>query len=121
MTNLKPLIVIGWAIVALGTPLLVLGIIWIVRHSDSGRSYQVTKDFWERCVKAGCVIVPVKVYSGYVNGDLDESTCLGIRYAALEFGDVAVAPEYWFMIDESSSGSENLHETPIAALETFET
>lgn len=62
-------------------------------------------DFWERCIAAGVVIVPVKVYSGYnAYGNLDEAKCIGIRFAALDAGLHAVAPDFWFMVEAASAG-----------------
>lgn len=77
-------------------------------------------DFWERCVAAGCVVVPVNVYSDYVDGNLHESKFQGIRFAALPFDNDAVGPDYWFMIDESQRGLENLCATPEEALQAYE-
>jgi hypothetical protein len=76
-------------------------------------------DFWDRCYAAGCVVVPAQVYSGYVGGDLHPSTRIGLRFCALPVENCAVGPDYWFMIDESSTGIENLFESPNAALEAF--
>lgn len=70
-------------------------------------------EFWESCAAAECVILPVKCYSGYgADGNLDESKLIGIRYAALKFDNYAVGPDYWFMIDESQVGMDQLFETP---------
>jgi hypothetical protein len=67
------------------------------------------------------VVLPVEVHSGYnADGNTDETTKVGIRYAALCFDNEAVGPDYWFMIDESQVGLENLYETPEAALEAGE-
>jgi len=74
-------------------------------------------DFWERCVAAECVVIPVRLYSDYTDGNLDEAKFQGIRFAALSFSNEAVGPDYWFMIDESQSGLENLYATPEEALE----
>lgn len=79
----------------------------------------MTDDFWERCVDAGCVVVPIKVYSGYVGGDIHPSTYVGIRYVAMEFSDVAIGPDYWTMIDEAVDGEENFHASPLEALQAF--
>lgn len=80
----------------------------------------MSPDFWERCVAAGCVVLPVKVYSAYVDGNLHPSTYLGVRYAALQLDNSAVGPDYWFMIDDGSSGLHSLFDSPQAALDAFE-
>jgi hypothetical protein len=77
-------------------------------------------DFWKRCYEARCVIVPVMVYSDYVDGNLHPSKLVGLRYAALQFEGDAVGPHYWFMIDDGNSGAENLFESPLQALEAYE-
>jgi hypothetical protein len=81
----------------------------------------MTEDFWKRCRQAGCAVVSVEAHSAYnAEGNTDSSTLIGIKYAALQFGDTAVGPDYWFMIDVSSAGQENLFDTPLGALEAFE-
>lgn len=78
-------------------------------------------DFWKRCIAAGVAIVPVKVYSGYnAEGNLDESKFIGIRFAALSYYNHAVAPDAWFMLEDASTGLENLFETPEEALQAAE-
>lgn len=53
-------------------------------------------DFFERCAAAGCFVVPVKVYSDYVDENIDESKFVGIRFAVLKLGDnILDAPWPW--------------------------
>lgn len=77
-------------------------------------------DFWERCVVAGCVIAPVPTYSEYVDGNVEQTKFIGLRYAAFPFNECAVGPDYWIMIDEGQAGLDKLYNTPEAALEAFE-
>ncbi|HQR20043.1 MAG TPA: hypothetical protein PKV98_04210 [Burkholderiaceae bacterium] len=77
------------------------------------------QNFWDKCASSGCVVVPVMTYSGYgPDGNTHEEQFTGVKYFALPVDNVAVGPDYWFMLEEASSGSEG-HETPDAALEHF--
>lgn len=78
------------------------------------------KEFFEKCADAGCVVVPVKTYSGYgADENIHAEQFTGIRFAALGFDNEAVGPDYWFMIDQGKTGLANLYETPEAALAAF--
>jgi hypothetical protein len=78
------------------------------------------KNFWEQCVKAGCVVIPIKTYSKYADGySLNDEQFVGIKFAALHFNNEAVGPEYCFMIDESQKGEHKLYDTPHEALMAF--
>ena len=75
-------------------------------------------DFWTRCISASCVIVAVRLYSDYA--DSNYSNLIGIKYAALNFNNRAVAPDFWFDIDEGHAGVDTLFDTPEEALEKYE-
>lgn len=79
------------------------------------------EDFWIRCVKAGCVIAPVKVYSQYNDdGNIDGVNFVGIRFAAFSFDSEAVGPEYYIMIETWQAGVDYLYNTPEDALISYE-
>lgn len=75
--------------------------------------------FMERCVNAGCVVAPIKLYFDYGHdGEIDESFFKGVFYVAFEY-DVAVGPKYFSMIDHMAIGRGAYHKTPEEALEAW--
>ncbi len=78
--------------------------------------------FWQRCINAGCVIVPVVMYSNWgEDGNEDESKRLGLRFAALPCDDCTVVASggAYFMLDEQITGAERYHDTPQEALDAY--
>ncbi|WFM72905.1 hypothetical protein [Halomonas sp. CKK8] len=79
-------------------------------------------EFWQDCIEAGCVIVPVVIYSDYgSDGEIDEGKRIGLRFAALPCEDMqlVVSEGTYCMIDESISGLEHFHKNPKSALAEF--
>lgn len=73
--------------------------------------------FWERCVAARCVVVPLTVYSQFgTDGKLHREHCLGIKFAVLPLEGDPAGPEYYFGIEEHHAGLDGLYESPEAAL-----
>lgn len=57
-------------------------------------------DFDERCLKAGCLIAPIRMYSQYdSSGNVDESSYEGTFYEVFEFDGNAVGPDYYVQIE----------------------
>lgn len=57
-------------------------------------------DFDERCLKAGCLVVPIRMYSQYnSSGNVDESSYEGTFYEVFEFDGNAVGPDYYVQIE----------------------
>ncbi len=82
---------------------------------------EVDDSFWKRCVDAWCVVIPVRIYSQYgKDGNISEEYSEGIKFIALNSDGNAVAPDYWFMIDEQNTELKNYHDSPEAALKAFE-
>ncbi len=77
-------------------------------------------NFWQRCVNAGCVVVPLAAYSDYVDGNTHPSRYVGLRYVALPSGADVVLSCGFFMLDESVKGWENYYLTPTEALKAYE-
>jgi hypothetical protein len=89
---------------------------------------KAVKKLFNVCAENSAVIVPVKVYSDYKDGNLSEELCIGTKYAVFYFDNAAVAPDYWFQIDEGYmrkcingeyEATDGLYETPEAALEAI--
>ena len=81
----------------------------------------MSEDFVERCLDAGCVVAPVRLYDRYdANGNTTRSVCLGVRYAVFEFHNEAVSPDYYIDIEQCQSGIQKLYATPEAALRSVE-
>lgn len=77
--------------------------------------------FWQRCVEAKCVIVPLKVYSAYnPEGNLSERDFVGLRFAALPIDPEVAGPDYYFLIEESLGGNYPTFETAEEALAEYE-
>ena len=77
-------------------------------------------DFLKECFEAGCIIVPIELYSHYNNEeDTSYKDSEGIKYIAIETEPDAVGPDYWWMIDISISGRDNYYDTPEEALNAF--
>lgn len=78
------------------------------------------EEFLKRCAQARCVVLPVNVYTEYVDGNLHPSKLEGLKYAALQFEGDAVGPDYWFMIEEACTGRGRLFDTAMEALAAYE-
>ena len=78
-------------------------------------------DFWSRCVKAGCAVVPVPTYSGYgPDGNTHAEQFIGLKFSAFDFGEDAVGPDYYVGLEVHQIGFERLYETPEEALRAHE-
>lgn len=77
---------------------------------------------WDLCVRLGCVVVPIRVYSQYGDdGNVSEQYFTGLKFRALPFQEEAVGPDYYFGIEEHVAlGDDQLdeffHDTPEAAV-----
>lgn len=84
-----------------------------------------TDDFWQRCLRAGCVIVPVKLFTSYdEHGNVDQHTALGTGYIPLPVDNEVIynkaEDECYFMIEEGAGSCKDVFPTPEAALKAFE-
>lgn len=82
-------------------------------------------DFWQRCLKAGCVIVPVNLFSGYSDdGNIDPSLAIGPGYIPLPVDNDVICnteeDELYFMIEEGAGNPKDVFQTPEDALKAFE-
>lgn len=78
-------------------------------------------DLWLRCLKAGCVVVTVRVYSCYnAEGSISESDFVGIRFFALPSNGEVVGPDFYFGIEEHRIGDIGMFDTPESAVIDFE-
>jgi len=73
-------------------------------------------DFWLRCTKAKCVVLPVPTY---VPSTRDDYKYLGLRYAAVPFDWEATGPDYFVSIKQHQSGIAKLYKTPEDAIAGF--
>jgi len=94
----------------------------LIRDARSSLAKKGAGDnFWQRCVDAECVVVPVIAFSGYgKDGNYDPALSMGIRYAAQPVHSFPVAPDFFFMVDECSAGEDKLYSSPTSALEAYE-
>jgi len=75
-------------------------------------------DFWQRCIDAYCVVIPVKAYSEWgADGDYDENKLIGIKFVVVrnEYR-VVKSDDNFYMIDEMTT---ELHDTPEDALQAW--
>jgi hypothetical protein len=85
--------------------------------SDQPSAVAYLTAFFERCVRAGCVVAPVCVYSQWgADGNIDARYFVGLRYAALDLESDVVGPDYYFSIDDGQTGEDRLYLSPEAAL-----
>lgn len=78
-------------------------------------------EFWLRCLKAGCVVVPLRVYSRYnAAGNTSEGDFVGLKFVALPFDGEAVGPDFYFGIEHHMSGDYPMFDTPEEALAEYE-
>jgi len=77
--------------------------------------------FWQRCIDANCVIVPLKVYSEWnTEGRISEQNFIGIKFAAIPIDPEVAGPDYYFLVEESLADDYPRFDTPEAALEEYE-
>ena len=80
-----------------------------------------SKEFWDRCIRAGCTIGPIKIYSKYNDdGNTSENDFIGVKFISIYYDMSLVGPKYWSMIEDQYYSFEDLYETPEAALYAWE-
>ncbi len=92
------------------------------RLEELTRSNAMDQVFWEACIKAGCIIAPVRLYSDWgEDGNIDEAKLIGLRFVAVpcDNSSVVASDGAYFMLDEQVTGAERYHETPQEALDAF--
>ena len=74
-------------------------------------------NFWQRCVDAECVIVPVKVYARFTeSGHLSNDDLIGIKYGIIEQEVWVAGPDFYYYISHQDAGPDWMHDTPELAL-----
>ena len=77
-------------------------------------------DFWESCAEAYCVVAPIKLYSTYnPEGNLSDKNLIGIKYVAFQFDNGAPLDDFYVDIEERTSDTTHIFDTPEEALWDF--
>ena len=75
-------------------------------------------DFWKSCVEAYCVVLPIKLYSGY-NSDGNLSDVIGIKYIAFQFDNGVSLDDFYVDIEERTSDTTMIFDAPEEALSDY--
>ncbi len=75
--------------------------------------------FFDECAEAGCVVVPVRVYSSWDEREANPNDFVMMFYA-FQYNSDSVGPDYYIELEENHEGINGLCDTPEAALAEFQ-